>query len=165
MTRWGAGAAFSCILGLLIVGCQAPRADRPPQIRYGEEPCAFCGMLISEERFAAALITTNGETKTFDDIGCLLHDLTERDHSTVHVWVHDYGSGRWLKAQHAVFVRSREVPTPMGGGLFAFSTQEAAEQFAHDMHGTVVRFEQLASKMEDHAAFGPSGETAGRSTN
>ena len=144
MTRWAAGA-LCCILGLLTTGCQAPRANQPPQIRYGEETCAFCGMLISEERFAAALTTATGETKTFDDIDCLLHHLAEQDRSTVRAWVHDYGSGRWLEVPRAVFVRSREVPTPMGGGLFAFSTREAAEQFARDAHGTVVPFEPLSS--------------------
>ena len=164
MTRWAAGACCG-LLGLLSVGCQAPRADQPPQIRYGEEPCAFCGMLISEERFAAALITATGETKTFDDIGCLLRDLTKRDQSAVHVWVHDYSSGRWLEAPRAVFVRSREVPTPMGGGLFAFSTQEAAEQFARNVHGTVVRFDQLSSTMDDHPALGPPSDAAGHSHN
>ena len=62
-----------------------------------------------------------------------------------HVWVHDYRAGRWLEAPRAVFVHSDDVPTPMGGGLFAFSTQEAAEQFARDVHGTVVPFDQLSS--------------------
>ncbi|MBI3304513.1 MAG: nitrous oxide reductase accessory protein NosL [Deltaproteobacteria bacterium] len=155
MRRWEAGP-LCYLLGLLVAGCQVSRADQPPQIRYGEEPCAFCGMLISEERFAAALTTSTGETKTFDDIGCLLHDLTKWDQSTLHVWVHDYGSGRWLKAQRAVFVRSREVPTPMGGGLFAFSAQEAAAQFANEVHGAVVRFDQLSSAIDDHASFGLS---------
>ena len=144
MTRWATGA-LSSLLGLLIVGCQAPRADQPPQIRYGEETCAFCGMLISEERFAAALTTATGETEAFDDVACLLHDLTRPDRSKVHVWVHDYHSGRWLEAPRAVFVHSDDVPTPMGGGLFAFSTQEAAEQFARDVHGTVAPFDQLSS--------------------
>ena len=162
MTRRAAGAVC-CILGLLVIGCQAPRADLPPQIRYGEETCAFCGMLISEERFAAALTAATGETKTFDDIGCLLHDLAEQDHSTVRAWVHDYGSGRWLEAPRAVFVHSDDVPTPMGGGLFAFSTQEAAEQFTREVHGTVMRFGQLSSTMDDHAALGSPQHVAGHS--
>ncbi len=142
--RGTAGAACSGLLSLLLVGCQAPRTDQPPPIRYGEETCASCGMLISEDRFAAALTPAAGETKAFDDVGCLLGDLTERDRSAARVWVHDHDSGRWLEAARAVFVRSREVPTPMGGGLFAFSTPEAAARFAQDAHGTVTRFEQLA---------------------
>ena len=150
MTRWAVGT-LGCLLGLLAVGCQAPRANQPPQIRYGEETCAFCGMLISEERFAAALTTATGDTKTFDDLGCLLHALAEPDHSTVRAWVHDYGSGRWLEAPHAVFVHSDDVPTPMGGGFAAFSIQAAAEQFAREVHGTVMRFDQLSSATEDHA--------------
>ena len=150
MTRWAVGA-LCCVLGLPTAGCQAPRADQPPQIRYGEETCAFCGMLISEERFAAALTTATGEPKIFDDLGCLLHALTHRDRSMGRVWVHDYRSGRWLEAPRAVFVHSDDVPTPMGGGLVAFSTQEAAEQFARESRGTVMRFSQLSSTVEDRA--------------
>ena len=142
MTRWAAGT-LCCLVGLLITGCQAPQANQPPQIRYGEETCAFCGMLISEERFAAALATAAGETKAFDDIGCVLRALTRQERSMAHVWVHDYHSGRWLEAPQAVFVHSDDVPTPMGGGWFAFSTQEAAEQFAREVHGAVMRFDQL----------------------
>ena len=162
MTR-GAVGALSGLLSLLIVGCQAPRVDQPPQIRYGEETCAFCGMLISEERFAAALTTATGDTEAFDDVGCLLHSLDRRDRPMAHVWVHDYSSGRWLEAPHAVFVHSADVPTPMGGGWFAFSTQEAAEQFAREVHGTVMRFGQLSSTIEDHTALGPPQHVAGRS--
>ena len=160
MTR-GAAGTLSCLLSLLIVGCQAPRADQPPQIRYGEETCAFCGMLISEERFAAALTSVTGDTESFDDVGCLLHILTRPDRSGARVWVHDYRSGRWLEAPHAVFVHGDDVPTPMGGGLLAFSTQEAAEQFAREVHGTVLRFDQLSSTMEERAALGPLHHVAG----
>ena len=162
MTRWAAGA-LCYTLSVLMVGCQAPRSNQPPEIRYGEETCAFCGMLISEERFAAALATATGETETFDDVGCLLHVFTRQDRSMAHVWVHDYSSGRWLEAPHAVFVHSDQVPTPMGGGLFAFSTQEAAEQFAREVHGTVRRFGQLSLTMEDHAALGSPHHVAGHS--
>ena len=162
MTR-GVAGALSGLLGLLLVGCQAPRADQPPQIRYGEETCAFCGMLISEERFAAALTTVTGETEAFDDVGCLLHALTRPDRSGARARVHDYRSGRWLEAPRAVFVHSDDVPTPMGGGFAAFSTHEAAEQFAREVHGTVMRFGQLSSTMEEHAALEPSHNAAGHS--
>ena len=162
MTRRAAGAVC-CILGLLVIGCQAPRANQPPQIRYGEETCAFCGMLISEERFAAALTTVTGDTEAFDDIGCLLRALAQPDRSGARVWVHDYRSGRWLEAPRAVFVHSDDVPTPMGGGLFAFSTQEAAEQFAREVHGTVMRFGQLSSTREEHVTLGPLHHVAGHS--
>ena len=162
MTR-GAAGALSCLLGLLTVGCQAPRADPPTQIRYGEETCAFCGMLISEERFAASLTTVTGETEAFDDVGCLLRALTRPDRSGARVWVHDYRSERWLEAPRAVFVHSDDVPTPMGGGFAAFSTQEAAEQFAREVHGTVMRFGQLSSTREDHAVLGPPHTVAGHS--
>ena len=52
-----------------------------------------------------------------------------------------------------MFVHSDDVPAPMGGGFAAFSTQEAAEQFARDVHGAVVPFDQLSSTTEARAAL------------
>ena len=142
MRRRSAGALFF-VVGLLTAGCTTHRVDQPPQIRYGEEPCAFCGMLISEERFATAMAAA-GQAQVFDDLGCLLRARARDSGTATRIWVHDETSGQWLEAQRAWFVRSREVPTPMGGGLVAFSTKNAAEQFAREVHGTVVRFAELA---------------------
>ena len=141
MRRRSAGALF--FVGLLTAGCPTHRADQPPQIRYGDEPCASCGMLISEERFAAAM-TAADQTQAFDDLGCLLRARARGSGAAARIWVHDETSGQWLDAQRAWFVHSREVLTPMGSGLVAFSTKDAAEQFAREVHGTVARFEELA---------------------
>ena len=143
-TGCGMGATLAFLLsGVLLSGCEVTRADRPPQIRYGEQPCATCHMLISEERFAAAVATSGGTIELFDEIGCLLDYRTRHPGSVARSWVHDYTSGQWLDADHAFFVHSDEVATPMGHGFVAFATHEAAERLARTAHGTVVRFAQL----------------------
>ena len=129
--------------GVMLGGCTSAKLDQPPRIRYGEEACHACQMLISEARFAAALTTTRGEAQHFDEIGCLLYALAQQTETPASVWVHDYQTDAWLDAASAFFVRSRELTTPMGGGIVAVASEEAATRLSRDAHGQVVRFDQL----------------------
>ena len=104
---------------LACAGCGAD-PSRPPSIRYGEEACARCRMIISDDRFAAALVTSGGETLKFDDIGCLVdHEAGRQSPPGTTYWVRDSAGGDWLDARAATYVRSVTVPSPMGYGLKA----------------------------------------------
>ena len=62
-------------IALMLAGLVArarPSEPRPPDIAYGKDPCANCGMLINDPRFAAAYVTRNGQARLFDDIGCMI---------------------------------------------------------------------------------------------
>ena len=55
------------------------------------------------------------------------------------MWFHDAGDGQWMESDVAVFVRSSEIRTPMGGGIVAYRDATRAEQGAAAHHGEVVR--------------------------
>ncbi|MBI1952646.1 MAG: nitrous oxide reductase accessory protein NosL [Candidatus Omnitrophica bacterium] len=129
--------------GLLLAGCQERSSARPPAIRYGEEPCAQCRMLIGDARYAAALVPAAGEAKKFDDIGCLIRYQAQHPEPSTAVWVRAYRADEWLAAEEAAFVHSAELATPMGSGLVALAADEDAAQVGREMRGEVVRFEEL----------------------
>jgi copper chaperone NosL len=132
-----------CIGGALF-GCRADTAiDTPPDIRYGEDVCAQCRMIISERRFAAAYVTAQGVTRRFDDLGGLV--LYHRQHAedVAVFWVHDYDSRAWLKAEQAFFVLSPTFHTPMGHGIVAFGDQKRAAAMAAANHGETMTFAEL----------------------
>ena len=55
---------------ILLAGCGGESATAgPPEISYGRDTCHRCGMIVSDERYAAALVATDGTTRVFDDIG------------------------------------------------------------------------------------------------
>ena len=130
-------------LSLAAIGCANVSPDRPPTIRYGEEACAHCHMIISEERFAAALTTPTGEAKHFDEVSCLMRELATHSQPTARLWAHDYRSARWLAAREAFFVQSPELATPMGAGIVALATREQATQLSQQVHGRVMTFDEL----------------------
>ena len=136
-------AMLGLVISLLLAGCQGRPSARPPMIRYGEEPCAQCRMLIGDARYAAALVTEAGEVQKFDDIGCLARYQAQHPEPPKAVWVHAYRTDEWLVADQAVFVHSAELATPMGSGLVALAAEKDAAQLGREMRGEVVRFEEL----------------------
>ncbi len=125
-----AGAAVAAVFGL--GGCaQRAAALSPPKIHYGYDPCAWCGMIISDPHFAAAAAyTRNGSPHDarFDDIGCML--AWQYAHRKMHVaaaWVKSYATKKWINAQTAWFVESTAILSPMGYGIAAGATPSQAQ--------------------------------------
>ena len=58
---------------LALAGCGgAADTTQPPEILYGQDVCDECDMIISEEKYAAAYWTEEGEARRFDDVGEML---------------------------------------------------------------------------------------------
>ena len=109
------------------VACK-DRVDTGPQaVRFGEDVCERCKMIISDRRFAAQYITQSGEAKKFDDAGCMIDYLREAGkgvESALAVYVTDYGTGEWLEAGKAFYLRNPELKSPMGYNIAAFASGE-----------------------------------------
>lgn len=140
---------------LCLTGCaKETDVNVPPEIRYGEDICDQCNMIISEARYAAAFYTKDGTAKKFDDIGDMLTYLAKHDEELAAVWVHDYESEAWLQADDAFFVMADGLYTPMAFGIVAFGDQDQAEDFATQKQGMVMAYEDVMSDFhasnEDH---------------
>ena len=102
---------------LVLAGCGGEQADAaaPPEITYGRDVCSRCGMIISEERYAAGLVAGDGTAALFDDLGEMLQSVREEGLQGRRAWVHDWARWEWIDATSAVYVRG-EQETPGQGG-------------------------------------------------
>jgi copper chaperone NosL len=150
---------------LAVPACTPDERSGPPAIRYGLEECAECGMIISDERFAAAILVADdagGHYLLFDDTGDLLE--YERTHPGLPVrerFVHDAGTKAWVDARSAWYVLAESVQTPMGTGILAYADHAPAAQAAARHAGRLMRFADLAAaRAAARAAPGdpPAGE-------
>lgn len=105
------------LFGLVLVGATACAStpDAPTAIDYNREACGHCHMLIGDPRFAAQIVTADGDVVSFDDPGCAIAYLAGAP-APRHVWFRDAHADRWLD-QTARFEPATE--TPMGWGLAA----------------------------------------------
>jgi copper chaperone NosL len=145
------------VLFLLLAGCAPGQAViEPPAIRYGEDRCAECGMIISDARFASGLLyevsAGRYQSLVFDDIGNMLVYAEKHPEQKIVAWyVHDYASEEWLDATEAYFVSSREIHTPMGHGIAAHASRRAAQAMADELHGEVLDWPVLQAS-HDHTS-------------
>ncbi len=144
-------AGFAIIL-LFLAACsgKANAGPTPPTIHYGEDVCEFCGMIISEERFAAAYLTADGHSHMFDDIGDMVQTHLQMQEDVTAFFVHDHDSRDWIRAETAHFVLSDNLPTPMLSGLAAFRSVEKANAMAAGWGGNVLTFEQLLTHYREN---------------
>ena len=106
-------------------------------------------MIISEARYAASIVTVQGDVYLFDDIGDLLQYDLEAEEQVHIYWVHDRNTEEWINAAKATFVLSPDLVTPMGWGLVAFTEQSDAEQFIAEHGGVVTTFAALQDEISD----------------
>jgi copper chaperone NosL len=137
------------VLLAFLSGCaQEVNTEEPPAIAYGQDVCDRCGMIISEEKFAAAYWTAGGEARRFDDIGGMADYVAEEGEAVATYWVHDFVSGEWIRGEAATYVVGGGLMTPMGFGVAAFSDAAQAQAFAHGNEGAeVVSFAELLVRL------------------
>ena len=141
---------------IVLSGCgeSATRADAPPEINYGRDVCARCGMIISEERYAAGLVAQDGTATVFDDSGELVAFVQVEGLQQRRVWVHDYDTKRWIDGEKAFFVVDATAQTPMGTGVVTFEQQAAAATYAAANQGRVLTWAEMLEQwsIDDQAA-------------
>lgn len=149
-------------VAFLVAGCERDMALLPPEIRYGEDMCAACGMIVSDDRFAAALIRdteARRETLVFDDIGCLfLYRKNAASEEVLAEFVRDADGAGWLELADGFFVHSTSIETPMAFGIAAYTSETSARSRHEQVGGTRHDDEGLRRWIaDDPAALDPFG--------
>ncbi len=120
--HWGPTAAV-----LVALAC-GPSEVKPVDI-FPEDICSHCRMAISDQRFAAEIIDTEGGASKFDDIACMLNFMVgHQELKTKALFVKDFETRQWIPYAKAVLLDT-DVRTPMGSGKIAFADAGRARDF------------------------------------
>lgn len=141
--RATAAAIVAGFVATLLVGCTREDPLDPPRVHFGDDVCEVCHMIVSDERFAAALSVTDANGRVskpvFDDVGCLFeYEAAHPSRTPIARHVRHAVSGEWLDANAAVFVHSAQIHTPMAFGLAAVANNAEAVSLRRDRGGEVV---------------------------
>jgi hypothetical protein len=110
-------------------------------------------MTVSDPRFAAQVVDREGRARFYDDLGCLLEDRPATLPEPEGVLVRPFSGEGWIRGDAGWAVRSRGLQSPMGCGIAAFPTREAAEGEARLHPGASV--ERLADLLAAPPAPAP----------
>ena len=135
---------YSLLLILFItISCQV--SERP--IVYGTDDCAYCKMIIMDQRYGSELVTDKGKILTFDAAECLieyaLHNKEVADKAYALLVTPYTDPNSLINAKTASYLVSEQMPSPMGAYLTSFSNQQTAESFLSDKGGTLYTWDEL----------------------
>lgn len=139
--------ALFFITGALI-SCDA----KPQPIRYGQDECSDCGMIISDRRFGAEIITRKGKVYKFDDVGCM-HAFVERKavprDEVKSSLVSDFNrANSFIMLDQAEFLKSDSLKSPMRSDCAAFTTTEELKKVQSELGGgRQGRWSELANSL------------------
>jgi copper chaperone NosL len=140
------------LLASIIFACTPTK--RP--IKFGSDECAYCKMIISDNRFGAEVVTGKGKVYTFDSVECLAADQIKRSpEESIHSsWVIDYNQpGKLIQTASAAFLFSERIKSPMGLHLVAFA--ETENQIPDD-EGKVMKWPEVLQLVREKW-FGETG--------
>lgn len=101
-----------------------------------------CAMTIKSEAHAAQVISPSGKTWFFDDIGCLIKWIEDKDFKNEAVlWTHAEDSKNWIDAKKAWYVL--DDATPMGYGFGAREKKVEGSINFNEMRLKMLRGENL----------------------
>lgn len=131
----------AAVLALLagLSSCARQKPGDVPLMRLGVDACARCGMIVSDERFAAGYVDEDGRSVVYDDIGEFLEAVAARPALKARSFVRHAVDGRWLPAGAAVYIRIEGLPTPMGSGYAAFADEAESVEMAGRISRNTLR--------------------------
>ncbi len=134
------------LITVLAFGCKPEVSP----IQYGQDACHWCQMQIADPKFGAEAVTSKGRTYKFDAAECMLYYLAESDNEHAFLVVSDFANPEhFVDADKAVYLVSKNMPSPMGGYLNAFSSHEKAKDLAAQNGGDIFTWSQMLDKYSE----------------
>ncbi|MCL6275601.1 nitrous oxide reductase accessory protein NosL [Muricauda sp. 2012CJ35-5] len=97
--------------------------------------CSLCGMDINQPEFKALVEKENGKFEHFDSVECLVNYVKTKDENEFEqLLVTDFNSEQEIDAEKAFYLKSKNVPSPMGAYLSAYKSKKDV-QLAQEKNG------------------------------
>lgn len=135
------------IIGLMVVLAACGGTNYEPQaINEETDRCEICNMAIGDNQFATQIITKEGQSLKFDDIGDMYKWMTNNGAENIGAaFVRDYHSMNWIRMEDAYYVYDPSIRTPMAYGVLSFEKEEDAIAFIDKLGtGTLIQADSLS---------------------
>ncbi|MGO4544123.1 nitrous oxide reductase accessory protein NosL [Paenibacillus sp. 2TAB23] len=141
------GTALFLVMIILLVSACGAKEYKPEAINEEVDKCVICNMAVKDDPYATQIITTDGQSLKFDDIGCMNEWKVKNGQETVGAeFVRDHNSGDWIKYERAYYAYDAAYVTPMAYGVIAFEDKSSAQAYIDEQGmGQLLSSEELAN--------------------
>ncbi len=125
-----------------------------------KERCPVCGMFVAPfPKWITQVKHRDGSHHSFDGVKCMMRfhldpqqfDKRWKKDDLRLLWVRDYYTLKFVRADKAWFVVGSDVHGPMGHELIPFVDERSAGVFLSDHHGIkIIRIREITTALLDH---------------
>jgi copper chaperone NosL len=137
---------------LVAAGCSG--GERGPAALAQGDTCAYCRMVISNQRFAAQIVADGEDARFYDDIGCMVKGRARDRLSSGTIYVADHRTGAWVRSSGAVFTRVDSLDTPMGSHVIAHADRASRDQDSAAAGGAVMTEHEMIRALSQDGGDG-----------
>ena len=140
---------------ILAAGILSCADSTPVPIHYGSDLCTSCKMTITEETYAAEIITKTGKAFKFDSPECMLGYVQGSEISDqgadAQLWVTDFvHPGHLIDARTAFYLHSKHLHSPMGLNVTAYATADSRDRARINYPGDLLSFNDVLKLSADY---------------
>ena len=108
-------------------------------------------MTIVDKIHAAEVVTKKGKVYKFDATECMINFMDEFDTSEIALYLSNNFTEpeTLIDATKAMFLISKNIPSPMGAFLSAFKNKVDAEKVQSEKEGTLYNWNELLAHLKD----------------
>lgn len=145
----GSKAVAAMLLLAMATACSV--APRP--LAFGTDHCHHCKMAIVQPQYGAELVTAKGKIYTFDAIECMIQFKQEKNWSkadlALEMVVPFDTPGTLQEASACVYIRSQQLPSPMGMYLTAVTSPGKIGEVIGGYKGEILDWQQLQTNIDN----------------
>lgn len=127
----------------LLISCNY----EPEPIKFGSDECSLCKMSITDPKYGAEIVNSNGKTFKFDAVECMAKYIVDgniKKDKIYSMWTIDYSNPKTLTdAQRANYLRSKSLPSPMAMFLTSFSNLADLEKVKIQHAGEMLKWNDI----------------------
>lgn len=145
--------AGKAVAAILLLAFTASCSVEPRPLVFGTDHCEHCKMKVVQPQYGAELVTATGKIYTFDAIECMVRYKAEKNLAQADLafeMVVPFDRPATLApADSCVYIRSAQLPSPMGMYLTAISSESQINEVIEDYDGAVYQWDFLETKIDD----------------
>ncbi len=116
-------------ISILLISCNV----EPEPLNYGKDACHSCKMTLMDKKFGSELVTKKGKVYKFDDTNCMVNFMNSAEMEGEEIafkLIVDYTQPeKLIQMEHAFFLKSDEIRSPMNSEIAAFETKKAMKEY------------------------------------
>lgn len=124
----------SSSMAIFLMGCDSKPDLSPKKIYFDRDVCDRCKMVISTQNYVAQIVNSkDGKHYNFDDIGCALNWIKEKNiswESDAIIYIADVTNSQMINAKEAFYLG--KANSPMNFGFAAYKVKQEGENFDYE---------------------------------